>query len=816
MVKQPLQPAGAVLLALLAFTASAARAADTLPCKPGVEVKPGVELKREIGIPLDDTGIADQRLINPRRPLAILQLVSNKPYSTLSHTIWHDCRDSSRFVRLVLINRTARSFGIQFNLVVPDAKEEVEAAYKNFLAHVLSVKPSGQVPAKDEDLLRALTRPSQEARSCQGAIARLDPAPSRSQVDDLEKSCLAELQPLVSAAADDKLERSSALNSKDLQDYMGAAIDRVERSTIEASALPAECKYDSTAHALRCSPKIVVPPGARVPVPQAIMNVAPQNGLLTFSVSFADTADIPSNSTGYLQTAEEWAEPPDSTQWRYSAQLGASWDPDTGKAAEMKMFSPDQPYAGDTLQHFVGAGNLKISQKLGNRASATATLGFKKGDLGEKDTTRVVTVPEYALNLYGESGLQLLFGQYTLAAPSSGIAVNVVGEGFEVRDGTFSAGYLIKRESTTGEAERSNRDNRLFIAQMKNRRLFRPNGQSLTLFRTLTLVGLYGSEGAARLTVPNPSAHPLPDDPACENPAPAAGSTPATRQLCYGYRYWTGGFELSYAHEAPPELKEQVAAGLPANDQSSYYRSSLSGTLSAYFSGRDLNGSAFSHVGDRVKEGRGVAGLATSNFIHFRKTDGQRPGFEQEYLVGLQVGYGTGNNRANKRIDWGYLGESTAFAPDQIFLSRLAGHLVDRAASAGGPEPVSVVEPGLANKRYEGLTLAYNHPTGTFASPLWHIMQVIDRLMELRSGISKGNTTPVSQLTTFRVHHYSFNEPIFGRRQAGVELGLELSMEVPKGITTTVDFGKFFAGSALRPVISRDPWQAMASIKVDL
>jgi len=797
----PARQSLAAVLALLAAAAAgeAHAAGEGLTCLGPIDPATGkpitIELKAEIGVPLDDTGIADQRLVNPRRPLPILQLVSGDEYPD----IWRVCGPSVRALKIVLINRTERSFGLQFNLIVPDAKAEAGAAYRNLLVQV-ERKP-GADPAAYDEVLQALHRSSSEPQSCQGAIARLDAAPSRPQVTDLKQYCLADVKSLLDRAmprpATPKPPPDAATSALlEAMDEMSSAIDRVERSLDSAVSLPpGDCKYDTATSALRCYVKIIVPPGGRVPVPQAIMTYPPQNGLLTFTASFADTADIPSNSTGYLQMAREVVEAPDSTQWRYSAQLGASWDPDTGKAAEMKTFFPDQPYAGDTLQHFVGAGNLKISQRLGNRASASATLGFKKGDLGEKDTTRQVTVPEYALNLYGEGGEQLLFGKYTLAAPSSGIAVNVVGEGFELRNGTFSIGHLIQRESATGEADRSNRDNRLFIAQMKNRPFFK-DGQPF--FRTLTLVGLYGSEGAARLTVPNSSSNPLPDDPACEDPAPATGTTPATRQLCYGYRYWTGGFELSFAHEAPPE-----------QSPSTFYPWSVSGTFSGYYSGRDLNKSAVNHIADRVKDGRGGTGLANVNFIRFRRTHDHQEGLEQEYLVGLLVGYGTGNSAADRRVDRGYLGESTAFTPDQIFLSRLAGHLTDRAASASGPQPLSLVQPGLSNKLYEGVTFTYNHPPPSsegFSSPLWYLVDFLFR----------GRTEPVSQLSTVRIHNYSFNEPVFGRREAGTELDLELSMEVPKGITTTIDFGKFLAGSALRPVISKDPWLATATIKVDL
>jgi hypothetical protein len=792
-----------LLVALLAAAAGAAHAAGEGITCVGKNIT--VELKGEIGVPLDDTGIADQRLVNPRRPFSVLQLVSGKDLGKEeSADIWRDCAKWVGDLKIVLINRTARIFGLQFNLVIPDAKAEVGAAYKNLLFQ-MERKP-GSNPAAYEEVLTALKRSSAEDGSCQKAIAGLDPVPSNDKVKNLRPACVDEVQRLLdqdvpalkaAKAPPDKSKPApdaATLALLEAMDEMSSVIDRVERSLNPAvSRPPGACKYEAAA--LRCSLKMIIPPGGRVPVPQTIMAYPPQNGVLTFTASFADTADIPSNSTGYLQMAKEVVEAPDSTQWRYSAQLGASWDPDTGKAAEMKTFNPDQPYAGETLQHFAGAGNLKISQRLGNRASASATLGFKKGDLGEKDTTRQVTVPEYTLNLYGEGGEQLLFGKYTLAAPSSGIAVNVVGEGFELRNGTFSIGHLIQRESATGEADRSNRDNRLFIAQMKNRPFFKL-GQPF--FRTLTLVGLYGSEGAARLTIPNASSNPLPDDPACENPAPATGSTPATRQLCYGYRYWTGGFELSFAHEAQPELSP-----------STYYPWSVSGTLSGYYSGRNLNSSAVNHIGDLVKDGRGGTELVNVNFIRFRKLHDHEEGLEQEYLLGLLVGYGTGDNPADRRVDRGYLGESTAFAPDQIFLSRLAGHLTDRAASASGPQPVSLLQPGLSNKLYEGITFTYNHPSpgpGTFESPLWYLV----------NSLFKGDTVPVSQLSTFRIHNYSFNQPVFGRREAGTELDLELSMEVPKGITTTVDCGKLFAGSALRPVISRDPWLVTATIKVDL
>src|SRR5262249_51157514 len=161
-------------------------------------------------------------------------------------------------------------------------KEEVQGAYNNLLARVVSLSLSTPRNALLEALQRPSPRSPSDPESCQGAIARLDPVPLDQQVAALEKNCVDDLKSLL-----------DALFKSDETDPLGAMSSAVARlkllSPLTSASLPPDCKYDLASHALRCGPKLLVPPGARVTVPQSIIKNAPDNGLLTFTVSFADT-----------------------------------------------------------------------------------------------------------------------------------------------------------------------------------------------------------------------------------------------------------------------------------------------------------------------------------------------------------------------------------------------------------------------------------------------------------------------------------------------------------------------------------------------
>jgi len=725
----------AFAVAMLCGTSRSVQAADDplVICKLKDQ---GIELKTRIAIPLDNTGIARSDALNPRRPYPLVQpdkLVADGQDSCYNHL------DK---ITLTFANRTDRYFGVQLSLNLKSG-ELLMDAYQRLEQLLKAPLPDG----------------------CRKALSQLDslPAESSKLSDQLENQCRNYRFP----SSESEFTREKLRGF--LVDLDQAIAALRELPTWSGKNLPDLCKPDASARVIHCTPKLIVPPEGAQRVTGAILNLL-DKGTATFTVTFENSADIPSNSTGYLQTAETSTEAPDSTKWQLSAQIGSAWDPDTGKKAEKKTFDTNSPFQGDRLQHFSGVGNFKVSQRLGNRATASATLGFKKGDLGEKDTTQQVTVPEYMVDFYGLSDLQLVFGKYTLAKPSDAVAVNVTGEGFELRlPRSFSLGYLVKRESAFGEADRQNRDNSLALAQLKNGAFSATTGIGKFL-RTGSLIALYGREGSAALDVPVGSL-PLDKD---HCPQKDSSGTASTQQACYAYHYWTVGGEVAFSAaqdktSAPPDK-------------------TFAGTLALYYSERKLDRFATVDTGNRVRDGRGYVGLFKPTYLRFKHD-------KLQYTVGAQLGYGSGG-KATDRIDRGYLGESTAFAPDQIFLNGFAGHVSD----GGNPTGKQALAPGLSNKSYLALV---------WTSPQFSLLEYLVKALQM-------NEAPASKSTTLKLNWYRFNQSAFASHDAGFEADLEFSVEIPKGITTTIDMGYFRPGEALRSVILKDVWAISASVKATI
>lgn len=803
-------------------------------------------IETTLSIPLDNTGIATHRALNPRNPLPLIQPAPRAAVDAAAAAKNGACYDHLNEVSLKFDNLTDLFFGVQFNISLPVNKDllaaqlrdlvvqlrEEEAkresteyiAYRNRVSawfdnalknHQFGNKPPlpGGLDAQTESLLVPLHRAVDDIKNTQDLgrppvdpltandfktlRAKLEDPACQTAIDQFNPLEPDKIKALLNCANTIKLKPAESaleagLNSPSPEallvrkgfksfaeslektatslNYLADWADGTPGKTVDLKKI---CKLDGAKQVLSCTPKIVVLPNIAQTVPGALLDLL-DKGTATFTVTFENSADIPANSTGYLQTAAVYQEPADSTKWQLAAQIGAFWDPDTGKKAEMRLFTADMPFDNKQLQHFVGVGNFKLDQRLGNRAAATATLGFKKGDLGESDSSNPVKVPEYTIKLYGNNGLQLVFGKYTLASPSDGISVNAIGEGVELRINSLSFGHLVKRESADGEADRFNRDNRLYIAQVKNFSLAsRDLPAAFGIFRTASLIGLYGSEKNAPLVVPAETPVPLPLDlDHCTQPKD--GSI----KLCYPYHYWTLGGELAFT-----PLQPRPKWG-------------LSGTLALYHNQRDLGQSAAERTGDRVRDGRGTTGLFKLSYVNL--TDNPDPQKRARFTLGTQVGYGSRDNPQDK-VDHGYVGESTAFAPDQIFLSRFAGNI----GELGGPtgkEHLVTVGPGLSNKTYINLNGTLN---------TWSLLALIANLF----GITE---TPTSQSTTLKLHYYHFNEPRFDSHDAGSEADLSFLIEVPKGVTATLDFGYFRPGNALQPIFSRDVWRIGFAFKATI
>ncbi len=223
----------------------------------------------------------------------------------------------------------------------------------------------------------------------------------------------------------------------------------------------------------------------------------------------------------------------------------------------------------------------------------------------------------------------------------------------------------------------------------------------------------------------------------------------------------------------------------------------LTGDLEVFHSERTSEGAA-----STVTDGRGNGGVLT---VNFNKTLGSLPdGAAKTALkktlgsnttirsVGVQVGYGSSDDPGTAR-DESYLGESAGFKPDKIFLASFAGKI-------GEGESTVLVPPGLANKLYTGITYTENTISPLAALARWFGLQ--DKIN--------------SRSSVLKLHHYRFDEPVLGSRNAGNEFGIDFNVEVPQGITTSLGMGWFFAGDALEDVFDEEPWVISAAVKVTL
>jgi hypothetical protein len=74
----------------------------------------------------------------------------------------------------------------------------------------------------------------------------------------------------------------------------------------------------------------------------------------------------------------------------------------------------------------------------------------------------------------------------------------------------------------------------------------------------------------------------------------------------------------------------------------------------------------------------------------------------------------------------------------------------------------------------------------------------------------------VDKGTIVRWHHFRFNEPILDSREAGSELGIEFQIQVPKGITTSLGYSRFFSGKALEGIFEDEPWAITSAVTVKI
>jgi hypothetical protein len=130
------------------------------------------------------------------------------------------------------------------------------------------------------------------------------------------------------------------------------------------------------------------------------------------------------------------------------------------------LICTEHPYADGSIQQYRASGSVQLIGNISDRADAAITLGFREGTLGaDIDKTGL---SDYQVSIYGINGLSLKFGKTDFAIPSSGIAVAESGEGFLYTWRFLSLGHVMRRESTAGTPERTNRDKKDWFAQARS------------------------------------------------------------------------------------------------------------------------------------------------------------------------------------------------------------------------------------------------------------------------------------------------------------------------------------------------------------
>lgn len=513
---------------------------------------------------------------------------------------------------------------------------------------------------------------------------------------------------------------------------------------------------------LACEYTFTINPGNSVDLNGEVIAVL-DHGRVTFNVTFADETDPPSHAQGYLATSSKISESPNTSAWTFAASIGARSSP---KVSQIIL--------GDTPQGATEPVKLEVkrfSQESPYRGahlddftgSGSLTLSQSLGD--RAIATATTEFKSGALGT-GNDG--------TTKVKTYSVTINS-DQSQQLKFGNYQ---LLETQSSiagavAGEGFEASRKWLRVGAVINANRQVTKDGKSeakrvYTLqikdlpfrgsLRTWTLLAVYGELPGNKLKT---------QDRLGKETARGAP-----------FRYVTLGTQATFS--------------VPT----SFEKFNSSGSFALFTNRRELGPKFPATTRDAqtlLREGRGTVGLLGLTFAQKVEKSGVQPGFSAR----LQLGHGTGDDPKTPNRQEGYLGEGGSFTPDLIFLSSFAGHL----GSLEETTTPSTVAEGLSNKTYLGLTLT-STKSALPLEALVYGFRIKDKV--------------ISRSTTIQFHKYRFNEPIFGSRDAGYEVDLRVKIEVPKGVTTELNLGRFFVGSALDKVIVKEPWLASAQVKVSL
>jgi hypothetical protein len=453
---------------------------------------------------------------------------------------------------------------------------------------------------------------------------------------------------------------------------------------------------------------------------------------ISFSVNFFDENATPAESTGYMSLVPLSALKEPSSKTAWILSPTISASRDP-LVTDTSSFSPDAPFQGDVRRVMSGTARLQLKQTLGARADATVDFGFKSGVLGEKDQTGKVSVPTYQVNVNSIPGLRLSFGRFLFASPAQGIAVKEQGEGFRIGfRNRVGIGTFVRRESLDGTPDTGNRDNKVVLLEVNN-----VAGRRWNSIRGFNFLVSAGQDRA-----------------------------PKTEHM-----YATAGFDTAFSIEDSP----------------------FAGTFAYYHSRRWKPGG---ETDPPLFAGRGNVALLTLGYTVFEKVTPETI-VKRKPLASLrwEWGFGSGDDLRTDKRDEGFLGETSSFSPDTIFLSTFAAKLKDV-----GPGIT-----GLRKKHYLGLVYQEERFT-----PL----DIVAKALKIPP------SDVASRLLRAGARVYYFTSSIAAgnpERPGGYELFCESQIETPAGVRSILQLAHYRPGQAVRPYFkNRGLWSLVAKVTVAL
>lgn len=460
---------------------------------------------------------------------------------------------------------------------------------------------------------------------------------------------------------------------------------------------------------------------------------------VAFTVSLFDENAAPAENTAYVSLVplSSLREATSKTAWILSPTISANREPFVADTATLATDEGRQ-FPGDVRRVLNGVARLRLVQTLGSRADAFVEFGFKGGPLGEKGYNGTVTTPTYQVNVNSVPGTRLSFGRFVFAQPANAIAIREFGEGFRLSLRNKAAlSYVVKRESATGTPDTGNRDDKVLLFELNN-----IVGRRWPSVRGLNFIGLFGQDRA-----------------------------PESK-----HQYWTAGFDFQFS---VPD-------------------SSFSGTAAYYHSDRKALGT---ETTPPILRGKGNVGLATFGYTWFRRPTSPAQATQKvASSVRGEWARGSGDRRSTTDQDESYLGETSAFAPENnLFLALFSGKFVV------GADNTSLRLAGLRNKQY--FAVVYQEERFTPLEAIAKLIQVPEADI-------------ASRLFRAGVRSYHFSGDIYDgneRHDGGREFFLDSTIETPAGVRAGLNVTYYKPGSAVRDFFTDSSiWSVIARLTVSL